>query len=172
VQALADPDASLCDDIVEEMKAVFGDDERRIRHALAVLSYAEQILEQEEADPLVVKAAALLHDIGIQEAERKHGSSAGKYQEIEGPAIARSILGKLSVDPERVEHICKIVGSHHSARDIDTPEFRVIWDADWLVNLPEERPDLAETELEPFIERTFRTAAGRELARQAFLRNA
>ena len=49
----------------------------------------------------VVRAAAVLHDIGIREAERKHGSSAGKYQEVEGPPIARRILEKLSVDPER-----------------------------------------------------------------------
>ena len=166
VQALADPDASLCDDLVEEMKAVFGDDVRRVRHALAVLSYAEQIIEHEEADPLVVKAAALLHDIGIQEAERKHGSSAGKYQEIEGPPIARRILDQLSVDPDRAEHVCRIVGSHHSARDIDTPEFRIIWDADWLVNLPEEHPEKTEAEIEVFIERTFRTGTGRELAKQ------
>lgn len=169
VQKLADPNASLCDALVEAMKALFGDDERRICHALKVLEFADRIVEHEKADPLVVKAAAVLHDIGIQEAERKHGSSAGKYQEIEGPPIARRVLEVLSVDPERVAHVCKIVGSHHSARDIDTLEFRIIWDADWLVSLPEERPGLAGSELDAFIERTFKTGAGRQIAKEAFL---
>jgi len=165
-------DVSLCDGIMGEMKRTFGDDERRIQHALKVLDFAEKILEREDADPLVVKGAAILHDIGIQEAERKHGSSAGKYQEIEGPPLAREILQKLSVDPDRIEHICKIVGSHHSARDIDTPEFRIIWDADWLVNLPEEHPNIGLDELPDFIDRIFRTEAGRALARDLFLAKA
>ena len=33
-----------------------------------------------------------MHDIGIHEAERKYNSSAGNYQELEGPAIAADIL--------------------------------------------------------------------------------
>jgi len=92
-------DETLCDALIKEMKQVFADDQRRIRHALAVLDCAELILKQEKADPLVVKAAAVLHDIGIHEAEAKHGSAAGNYQEIEGPPIARRILSAMQVDP-------------------------------------------------------------------------
>ena len=77
-------DMTLCDALIKEMRKVFGDDERRVRHAYRVLDFAEQILKGEQADPLVVRAAAVLHDIGIHEAERKHGSAAGKYQEMEG----------------------------------------------------------------------------------------
>ena len=63
------------------MQGLFGNDQRRIDHALAVLGHAEAILATEPAaDAEVVTAAAILHDIGIQEAERKHGSSAGRWQ--------------------------------------------------------------------------------------------
>ena len=79
----------LRDASILEMKRVFGRDQRRIDHALAVLDYAEKILARKRADPLVVKAAAVLHDIGIHKAEAKHGSAAGRLQEIEGPPIAR-----------------------------------------------------------------------------------
>lgn len=158
-------DTSLSDALIEELKGLFGEDQLRIRHALQVLDYAERILDAEGGDPLVVRAAAILHDIGIQEAERKHGSPAGNYQEVEGPPIARQILEKLAVTPEQTDHICRIVGSHHSARDIDTPEFRIIWDADWLVNLPEECSDSSAGELQSRIERIFRTGTGRSLAR-------
>lgn len=157
------------DKLIWEMKKVFEGDNKRIEHALAVLKYAEQILGEQEAEPLVVTAAAILHDIGIHEAERKHGSSAGKYQEIEGPPIAKKILKSNGVDETAIEHICRIVGSHHSAKDIDTPEFRCIWDADWLVNLPEVIQDKSKEQLDKIIEGTFKTAKGLEMAKALFI---
>jgi hypothetical protein len=157
------------DRLIWEMKKVFESDNRRIEHAVAVLKYAEQILGDQQADPLIVTAAAILHDIGIHEAERKHGSSAGKYQEIEGPPIAENILKSNGIDEKSIEHICRIIGNHHSAKDIDTPEFRCIWDADWLVNLPEVIQDKSKEQLDKIIERTFKTAKGLEMAKELFI---
>ncbi len=162
-------DESFCEALIREMKEVFGDDRRRITHALEVLDYAEAILRTERADPLVVRASAVLHDIGIQEAERKHGSSAGAYQEMEGPPIARRILQKFEVSPERVEHICRIVGSHHSAGDVDSKEFQIIWDADRLANIPEESAGKDRDQLADYVERMFRTAAGKRLGTERLL---
>ena len=100
-------DESLADSLIQEMKNVFGADQKRISHALEVLGHAERILSKEEADPLVVKAAAILHDIGIQAAERKHGSNAGPYQEQEGPSIAREILGQfVIIHSRKQDRIC------------------------------------------------------------------
>ena len=161
---------TLADRLIEAMKAEFGDDQKRITHALQVFEHAQVILNQEKkGDPKVVFAAALLHDIGIQEAERKHGSSAGKYQEIEGPPIARRIMERLGLDEPTIEHVCQIVGHHHSDLVIDTPEFRIIWDADWLVNLAEEAEGWDADRLTGAIERIFRTQAGREKAAKLYL---
>jgi len=161
---------SLCDRLIDEMKAVFGEDERRIGHALRVLEHADSILksEQREVSGLVVRAAAILHDIGIHEAERKHGSSSGRLQELEGPPIARAILEASGVDPEAVDHICRIVANHHSARDIDTPEFRIVWDADWLVNIPDEFDTSDKAKIARLVDRVFKTQGGRRLAGQLF----
>ncbi|MHC5061454.1 MAG: HD domain-containing protein [Planctomycetota bacterium] len=156
---------------IEEMKKVFGTDCKRIDHALGVLDYAERILESTGGDPLVVKAGAILHDIGIHEAERKHGSSAGRYQEVEGPPIARGILTMCGIAEADIEHICKIVGSHHSGSDIDTIEFRVVWDADWLVNIPTEFADRSGEELRKTIEKVFKTRKGLQIATELFLKN-
>ncbi len=150
--------------LIAEMKAYFENDQRRIDHALKVLAYAEQILTIEPADPMTVKEAAILHDIGIPQAERKHGSSAGKYQEIEGPPIAREIMARLDLAEHVIDHVCRIVGSHHSAKDIDTPEFRIIWDADRLVNIPDEYPNAGRERLSELIEKVFKTAEGKQLA--------
>jgi hypothetical protein len=147
----------------------FGDDERRIRHALRVLAHAEAIRATEGGDALVVTAAALLHDIGIQEAERIYGSPAPRYQEELGPPIARAVMDDLAMDAVTIEHVVRIVGSHHSAKDIDTIEFRIIWDADALVNLADEEKDRPADWWERTIPKVFRTDAGGQRARLMFL---
>ena len=157
--------------LIDEMKKVFGEDQKRIEHALTVLNYAEQIQAAEGGDPLVVKAAAILHDIGIIQAERKHGSTAAKYQEIEGPIIAREILAKFNLDKADVEHICRIIANHHSAKNIDTIEFRIVWDADWLVNLPVDFTDTSKEKLKEIIDKTFKTCKGRQVAVESFVKN-
>jgi len=159
------------DELISEMKKVFAADDKRINHALAVLGYAEKIQAAEHGDSFVVEAAAILHDIGIGKAERKYGSSAGKYQEIEGPPIAKEILRRLEIASDPVEHICRIIANHHSARNIDTAEFRIIWDADWLVNLQAGFPDLSNAEKAKMAEIIFKTSKGREIALGLFSEN-
>ena len=63
--------------LIDAMKGVFGNDEQRIAHALRVTTYAKLLLREERGDPEIVIPAAILHDIGIHEAERKHESNAG-----------------------------------------------------------------------------------------------
>jgi len=159
----------ICDRLISEMKDVFGEDQKRIEHALAVLNYAEQIQAAQGGDPMIVKAAAILHDIGIHEAERKYGSSAGNYQEIEGPPIAEEILKKHDIPTEAIEHICKIIANHHNAKDIDTTEFRIVWDADWLVNIPQDFKDAGRERLEKLINKVFKTKQGHMIAVQTLL---
>ena len=159
------------DELIDEMRKIFGEDKKRIDHALAVLNYAEHIQAAEGGDPLIVRAAAILHDIGIHEAERKHGSSAGKYQEIEGPLIAQEILRKYDLDKVVIEHVCKIIADHHSARDIDTIEFKILWDADWLVNLSMDFWDMSKEKLQEIIDKTLRTHKGHQIALESFVRS-
>ncbi|MBI5522306.1 MAG: HD domain-containing protein [Desulfarculus sp.] len=160
----------LVDRLVEAMKRTFGNDQRRITHALTVLERAKEIMRAEKgADPKVVLAAAVLHDIGIQEAERKHGSNAGRWQEIEGPPIAEPIMKDLGLDEETRDHVGRIIANHHSARGIDTLEFRILWDADWLVNIPEEYPGHTPEKLTALIHKVFKTKSGRKLALERLL---
>jgi len=155
--------------LIYEMKQIFKGDTRRIEHAFKVLDYAEQIHLAEGGNPFVIKAAAILHDIGIPVSIKKYGSSAGYYQEIEGPIIAEKILRKYKIPPDRIDHICKIIANHHSAKNIDTKEFRIIYDADWLVNLPGDFPNADKKKLKSIIKRIFKTRTGHSLARKFFL---
>jgi len=150
--------------ILEAMRDYFGKDHRRIKHAERVFEYALGICSKEGGDEDVVICASALHDIGIHEAERKYGSSAGNYQELEGPSIAREILREFDLPQDKVEHICEIIANHHSARNIDTMEFRAVWDADWLVNIPDEFDMLKKEKIQKLFSRNLRTSAGKKYA--------
>jgi HD superfamily phosphodiesterase len=151
------------------MREYFAGDERRIEHNMRVLGFAESILAHEPGSQDVVLAAAVLHDVGIPAAEAKYGSSVGRYQEIQGPPIAREIMSRLAIDEAVADHVSRIIANHHSARDIDTPEFRIVWDADWLVNLPGESSGAKPEELAAEIARIFKTPTGRRLAESLYL---
>jgi HD superfamily phosphodiesterase len=150
--------------LIEEMKSVFGDDTRRINHALKVLDYAQKIRAKEGGDALVINTAAILHDIGIHRAEDKYGSAAGKYQEIEGPPIAEKILKKYDFDGEIIKKVCRIIANHHSGKCPESMEFRCVWDADKIVNISEELRVMSENNLKNFISKVFKTETGRIIA--------
>ena len=95
-----------------------------------------------------VKAASILHDIGIHEAERKYNSNAGKYQEIEGPPIAENVLKNLEIPLESIEHICKIIANH--------------------VNLSEEIETFEKEKIRNIVEKRFKTKTGLQIAQKLF----
>ncbi|UCD48822.1 MAG: family 16 glycosylhydrolase [Phycisphaerales bacterium] len=164
--------ATLPDRLAEAMEKVFAENPGMIGHTVRVRGYAMQIQRDEGGDALTVQAGALLHDIGIPRAREVHGSSAGKYQEIEGPPIARTIMTKLDMKPDQIDLVCRIIANHHSAADRATvarPEFKAVWDADWLVNFPGRYGDKSNGEKQKLIDEIFKTAKGKALARSMFL---
>jgi len=157
------------DQVKAAMQNYFGADQKRIEHALQVSRFAEILLEYIDADPQVTLASAYLHDIGIHEAERKHGSCGGRFQEIEGPAIARQILQGQAADESFIETVCEIVGKHHTPAGVDSPEFRIIWDADALVNLVDLLPGKSAEFITKTISRSMVTEAGFRMAMELYL---
>ena len=93
--------------LMSAMEAYFKEDVKRINHAYRVTEYAEELLKREGGDYSIVIGASLLHDIGIHAAEKKYGSTIGKYQEKEGPPIARQILTSLGFEQNQIEEIKK-----------------------------------------------------------------
>ncbi len=161
--------ASLKQGIVEEMERYFGDDTKRIRHARNVMGFAEMILKEHKADWHIVIPASLLHDIGIKRAQEKYGSTSGHYQEIEGPAIAEAILNKLGVKKSDIDEICQIIAHHHSPGIVNTENFKVLYDADWLVNLKDEYDIKDRQKLIRIIDRVFLTETGKRLANDTYV---
>jgi HD superfamily phosphodiesterase/predicted RNA-binding Zn-ribbon protein involved in translation (DUF1610 family) len=158
--------------ILSEMMNYFGNDIKRITHAMKVLYFAEKILKEEkDADRRVVIISAILHDIGIKECERKYNSTNGQLQEKEGPPIAKEILQKVGIKNEVIDETCKIIASHHSPGEIDTLNFKILWDADWIVNIEDEFDLNNKEKLKRIIENNFLTNAGKKIAVKKYLSN-
>ncbi len=156
--------------LVRAMEAYFNGDVKRINHAHRVTEYAEELLKREGGDYSIVIGASVLHDIGIHQAQKKYGSTIGKYQEKEGPPIARQILARLGFEPNQVEEICEIIAHHHSPGKINARNFKILYDADWLVNLKDEYDIQDRGKLSKIIDRVFLTQSGKALAREVYLR--
>jgi len=155
----------LKDNLLKEMRLYFGEDEKRISHALEVTNFAEEILKGEDGDEDVVISATILHDIGIPESERKYGSNAGHYQEIEGPPIAWGILEKYGLPKIFIDEVCEVIGNHHSPGKVDTINFKIVYDADCLVNFGDRLREKDEQYLNKLIEKVFLTLTGKKIAK-------
>jgi HD superfamily phosphodiesterase len=155
------------DRVALEMKVYFMQDFKRIGHSARVARYVEQLVKEEKGDPAVALSAAYLHDIGAKQAELKYQRADADLQEQEGPPVARAILEKLDAAEDLINEVCDIIGHHHHPRDEETTNFKVLYDADRIVNLEEKkRKSSIDTEqLQQAIEAGFLTQSGRELAR-------
>ncbi len=113
----------------------FGNDFRRITHALEVLRHAEKVVDnREDYDYEVLVASALLHDIGIKQSEEVLGYNNGTTQEKYGPPIAEKLLDSISFPPEKTRKVCEIIGNHHSRSRYDYIELKILKEADRIVN--------------------------------------
>lgn len=152
-----------CSEILSSMMRYNAGDPKRIQHALKVFTYASLIGEAEGLDARtldILKTAAALHDIGIRNAEKLHGSSSGKWQEVEGPPVARDLLAPFGFDAAFVERVCFLIGHHHTYGAVDGPDYQILLEADLLVNCYEDgvSPDAAHHAGE----KLFQTKTGRE----------
>lgn len=139
-------------------------DPMRIQHLLKVHRFAQLIGRAEGLDAhtlFVLESTAVLHDIGIHPAEAKYGSSNGKYQEQEGPAPARAILEDMHYDEADIERICWLIAHHHTYKNIDAPDYQILVEADFLVNLYEDH--ISQHGIEAARKNIFKTKTGLQL---------
>ena len=155
----------LRDNAIQIMSQYYQNDSRQVGHSIKVLEEAEKIYHNEYLKDSfmfnVVVLSSIFHDIGIPEAKRKHGSSAPKYQEMEGPSVARSLMAKLDIRSDILERVCYIVGNHHTYENIDGLDFQILFEADMIVNLQEGWTGLDRSELRSRVEKSSFTSSGK-----------
>lgn len=156
--------------ITEMMIQYFGQDVRRINHALKVYGFAKCIAQNEkisETKMLIVEISAILHDIGIKNAEIKYNSSAGTYQEIEGPEVAKQLLDGFNLEQNIIDRILFIIGHHHTYQKIDDIDFQILVEADFLVNIYEDEIPLHS--VKSIQNKYFKTHSGINLLKNMYL---
>ena len=156
--------------VKDKMIEYYAGDSRRVHHFLKVHSFAKLIAELENMQPdelEVLEIAALTHDIGIKNAELKYGYNNGRLQEQEGPPEARRLLREAGAGEASVERACYLVAHHHTYRNIDGLDYQILVEADFLVNMYEDKAD-ADT-IGKAYDNIFATETGKRLCRQLFL---
>lgn len=144
-------------------------DAKRIQHFIKVHALAKLIGEEEKMDAqalYILEAAALTHDIGIRNSEKKYGTCTGKQQEMEGPPEAEKLLRSLGFDGGVVNRVCWLIAHHHTYNNIDALDYRILVEADFLVNLYED--GAAADAVKTAYERIFKTDAGRKICRTMY----
>ena len=151
------------------MIGLYHGDAKRIQHFCKVHSYAKLIAEMENVDAktlFILETAALTHDIGIHLCEEKYGNCNGKLQEKEGPAIAEKLLAELGFSREVSERVQYLITHHHTYNNIDGIDYQILVEADFLVNLFEDKvsPDGCRNAYH----KIFRTESGKRLYRTMY----
>lgn len=161
---------SALNEVVSRMISYYAGDPKRIQHFIKVHSLAKLIGEAEnlDADTLnILETAAIVHDIGIKRSEEKYHSSAGNYQELEGPAPAEDLLTSLSYPRPVIDRVCWLVGHHHTYRDIRGIDYQILVEADFLVNIYEDGMDTDG--IVHVRDRIFKTETGKRLLDTMYL---
>ncbi len=108
-----------------------------------------------------------MHDIGIHICEKKYGSTAGTYQEKEGPSEARKLMTSLGFSKDDIERVCYLVAHHHTYTDDMSPDYRILIEADFIVNAFEDSLD--KKAVSAARKNIFRTETGKKLLDEMYL---
>ncbi|MDR2409775.1 MAG: HD domain-containing protein [Bacteroidales bacterium] len=149
------------------MQTVFSSVPAGIEHTLNVLKNARHIIKAEKLNwqsAVIVELAAVLHDIGAVEAQRKHGSMEGRFQEQEGPVIALEIMKENDYEQSVTDRVCFIIAHHHTPEKIDGKDFQILWEADLIENMQVMEIIKDAGALKQFISDNFKTESGKKLA--------
>ncbi len=156
-------------DLIMAMAKENKGDNRRINHVLKMYGLALTIAQAEDLqgeELLSVEAAAVLHDIGIAHCEKTFGKCTGKMQEEYGPAIAQRILEQTSMSEQSKQRVLYLIAHHHTYDNIDGIDYRIIVEADFLVNADEK--NISKSAFDKAYDKFFRTRAAKELAKLMF----
>ena len=160
----------ITDELIIKMTEFNAGDPKRIQHFIKVYEFAHVIgvKEELEADMLhVLDMAAIMHDIGIRPSEEKYGRCDGKLQEQEGPAYAVEMLAAFpEVTAEEMERVCYLIAHHHTYENVDGIDYRILLEADFLVNAMEDNLD--KDAIIHFRDKVFETRTGMHLINTMF----
>lgn len=127
-------------DLMQKMIAYSDGNLHDIAHFIKVHSYARTIGIQEElldSEQETVELAAIIHDIACPLCRIKYGNTNGKHQEEESAPLVREILEGIDIPAAMADRINYLVSHHHTYTNVDGIDYRILLEADFLVNADE-----------------------------------
>lgn len=156
--------------VINAMITYYAGDIQRINHFLKVYGFAKTIGEMEglrDSAQEVLEIAAITHDIGIKNSEKKYSSSAGIHQQKEGPPEARKLLEGIGYESAIIDRVCWLIAHHHTYTNIKGIDYQILVEADFIVNAFEDSLSIAA--IESFMTRVFVTESGIGILKKLYL---
>ena len=104
--------------------------------------------------------------LGFIHVKKNMVSAEENCRKKEGPAIAAGLLDRLGFDSEVSERVQYLIGHHHTYNNIDGIDYQILVEADFLVNMYEDKADM-DTIIKAY-DNIFVTESGKWLCRQLF----
>jgi hypothetical protein len=136
-------EGALAARLIQAIREESGGESARMARAVTIFRFAKELVVQEGGDPRVVLAAALL---------------------LESAAKARGILRGIGMDEPTIERVCEIVETSRMGRELETIEFKVVWDSDLLARLAAQIADADPQKPQGAIAHRLKTEAGKAKA--------
>jgi hypothetical protein len=136
---------------------------RRTQHILKVYALSKLLSESENLNQelqLIIRSAAILHDIAIKHCKEKYNNASQELQRKEAPLLVKHMLEAANYAPSFTERITTLVLKHHCYDCIEGIDCQILIEADLLINLFEE-PALIEQI--PNLSSHFKTSMGLKL---------
>ncbi len=161
----------LISDVMQKMIAFSEGNLHDIAHFIKVYGFAHTIGIGEnlpDSEREILEVAAILHDIACPLCREKYGNTNGKYQEKEGGPLTRSFLEDFDMPESMKERIIYLVSHHHTYTDVDGDDYRILLEADFLVNADES--NMSKEAILKARELIFKTSTGLSLLDGIYIR--
>jgi len=135
-----------------------------ISHFLKVYAFARTIGKKEELDEAtqeILEIAAAVHDIACPLCREKYGNTDGKNQEKESEPLVRQFFAELDIPEPVLDRVAYLVSHHHTYTNVDGMDYRILLEADFLVNADESA--MPRSAVQASLTQVFRTETGKRL---------
>lgn len=140
-----------------------------IAHYTKVHSFARTIGVLEglsDEEQLTLELAAIVHDIACPLCHRKYGNTNGVYQEKEGGPLSEEFFRDMDIPESMKARIVYLVSHHHTYTNVDGRDYRILLEADFLVNADESH--MSKEAVEEGKKKIFRTKTGTKLLEEIY----
>ena len=107
-----------------------------------------------------------MHDIACPLCRQKYGNTNGVYQEKEGGPLCEEFFRDVDIPKSMKARIVYLVSHHHTYTNVDGRDYRILLEADFLVNADES--NMSKEAIEEGKKNIYRTKTGTKLLEEIY----